>query len=72
MPKASKKTTQVTPKKEKPSMQKKVMPEKGNGKLLKLEHVKLSALLLSPVSMVSSQLNISLPKVMAMDAITLQ
>jgi hypothetical protein len=31
MPKASKKTTKITPKIGKPLMPKKVMPEKGNG-----------------------------------------
>jgi hypothetical protein len=69
MPKASKKTTKVTSKKGKPSMPKKVTPEKDNGKLLKLEQNKSSGLFL-PVLMASSWSNFLSPKVTTMDYIT--
>jgi hypothetical protein len=52
-------------------MPKKVMPKKGNGKLLKLEQNKSSGLSLLPVLMVSSRSNFLSPKVMAIDVVTL-
>ncbi len=70
MPKASKKTMKVTQKKENLQYQRRWCQKKGNGKLLKLEHIKSSALLLMLVLMASSWSNFWSPKVMAMDIIT--